>query len=103
MTALKNREKAVIIDALKNKYSLPVFLQKLNLFTNSYFYQRKQRMSSYKYATLRIRISELFFENRGRYGYRRIHALLAKEGIRISEKIVRRIMDSHILIFEQRI
>lgn len=26
-TALKNREKAVIIDALKNKYSLPVLLK----------------------------------------------------------------------------
>ena len=28
----------------------------------------------------------------GRYGYRRIHALLAKERIRISEKLVHRIM-----------
>lgn len=92
MTALRNREKAVIIGALKNKYSLPVLLQKLNLSRSSYYYQRKQLASSDKYAALRIHISELFSENMGRYGYRRIHALLAKEGVRISEKIVRRIM-----------
>lgn len=92
MTTLRNREKAVIIGALKNKYSLPVLLQKLNLSRSSYYYQRKQLMSSDKYAALRIHISELFSENMERYGYRRIHALLSKEGIRISEKIVRRIM-----------
>lgn len=92
MTALRNREKAVIIGALKNKYPLPVLLQKLNLSRSSYYYQRKQLASSDKYEALRIHISELFSDNMGRYGYRRIHALLAKEGIRISEKIVRRIM-----------
>ena len=30
-TALRNREKAVIIDALKNKYSLPKLLHRLSL------------------------------------------------------------------------
>ena len=38
-TALSNREKAVIIDALKNKYSLPILLQKLLLSKSSYYYQ----------------------------------------------------------------
>ena len=76
MTALRNREKAVIISALKNKYPLPVLLQKLNLSRSSYYYQHKQLTSSDKYAALRIHISELFSENMGRYGYRRMHALL---------------------------
>ena len=92
MTTFRNREKAVIIGVLKNKYPLPVLLQKLNLSGSSYYHQRRQLTSSDKHAALRIHISELFSENMGRYGYRRIHALLAKEGIRISEKIVRRIM-----------
>lgn len=39
-TALTNREKAVIIDALKNKYSLPDLLKKLNLAKSSYYYQK---------------------------------------------------------------
>lgn len=36
MTALRNREKAVIIGALKNKYPLPILLQKRNLSRSSY-------------------------------------------------------------------
>lgn len=38
-TALTNREKAVIMDALKNKYSLPLLLKKLNIAKNSYYFQ----------------------------------------------------------------
>lgn len=92
MTALKNREKAVIAGVLKDKYSLPLLLQKLKLSKSSYYYQRKQMKSPDKYATLRTSILELFAKNSERYGYRRIHALLAKEGTRVSEKIVRKIM-----------
>ena len=40
-TALSNREKAVIIDALKTKYSLPRLLETLNLSKSSYYYQEK--------------------------------------------------------------
>ncbi|SHL11461.1 hypothetical protein SAMN05216582_1497, partial [Selenomonas ruminantium] len=38
---LKNREKVVIIDALQQKYSLPVLLLKLGLSRSSYYYQKK--------------------------------------------------------------
>lgn len=92
MTVLMNREKAVIIGALKDKYSLPLLIQKLNLSKSSYYYQRKQMKSPDKYASLRIRILELFAKTSERYGYRRIHALLAKEGTCVSEKLVRRMM-----------
>ena len=91
-TALSNREKAVIIDALKTKYSLPRLFEKLNLSKSSYYYQKKVLSQPDKYFSLRIRIKELFAENRNRYGYRRIHALLKREDIIVSEKIVRRIM-----------
>ena len=36
-TGLKNREKAVIIDALKSKYSLPDLCKKLSLPRSSYY------------------------------------------------------------------
>ena len=39
ITVLKNREKAVIIGVLKDKYSLPLLLHKLNLPKSSYYYQ----------------------------------------------------------------
>jgi len=91
-SALSNREKAVIIDVLKNKYSLPFLLQKLQLSRSSYYYQEQVIHRDDKYEKSRCRIKELFSENKDRYGYRRIHALLKRENINISEKIVRRIM-----------
>lgn len=39
--ALSNREKAVIIDVLKTKYSLPHLLKKLHISKSSYYYQEK--------------------------------------------------------------
>lgn len=97
-TALSNREKAVMIDALKTKYSLPLLLKKLNLSKSSYYYQKKVLSQQDKYFSLRIRIKKLFTENKNRYGYRRIHALLKREDIIVSEKIVRRIMREENLV-----
>lgn len=37
---LNNREKAVIVDALKGKYTLPLLLKKLTLAKSSYYYQK---------------------------------------------------------------
>lgn len=92
LTILRNQEKAVIVDALKNKYSLPILLQRLRLAKSSYYYQHKLASMPDKYEALRDRVEILFGENSGRYGYRRIRALLIREGLRISEKVIRRIM-----------
>ena len=91
-TALRNREKAVIIGALKDKYSLPTLLKKLNLPRSSYFYQQKMLNGKDKYEKLREKVRELFEVNKERFGYRRIHALLRNQGIITSEKVIRRIM-----------
>ena len=76
----------MIIDALKNKYSLPDLLKKLNLAKSSYYYQEKTIYAEDKYSNLRKRIIQLFHENRDIFGYRRIHMLLHREGIKVSEK-----------------
>ena len=89
---LKNKEKAVIVDALKEKYSLPLLLKQLKLPKSSYYYQKAVFKKQDKYSGIRKKISDLFHENSGRYGYRRIHALLSRGGIFVSEKVVRRIM-----------
>ena len=97
-SALSNREKAVIIDVLKNRYSLPLLLQKLQLSKSSYYYQEQSLQKEDKYTLLRVRVIELFTENKGRYGYRRIHALLKRENIIVSEKVIRRIMKEEQLV-----
>jgi transposase InsO family protein/transposase-like protein len=101
-TALKNSEKAVIVDVLKNKYSLPILLKRLDLSKSSYYYQQAANRKQDKYIDIRKRISELFHENKGRYGYRRIHGLLKREGITVSEKVVRRIMQEENLVVKTK-
>ena len=91
-SALKNREKAVIVDALKNKYPLPFLLKRLSLSKSSYYYQEATFHQEDKYSSIRRRVTELFRENAERYGYRRIYGLLKREGTTLSEKVVRRIM-----------
>ena len=82
----------MIVDALKDKYPLPLLLGKLGLPKSSYYYRETSLKKQDKYSGIRKRISALFNENSGRYGYRRIHALLSREGTVISEKVVRRII-----------
>ncbi|MBQ2884764.1 MAG: IS3 family transposase [Alphaproteobacteria bacterium] len=98
--ALKNSEKAVIVDALRGKYSLPVLLNKLNLSRSSYYYQEKVMRQPDKYESLREKIRKIFYDNKSRYGSRRIWGVLTKgnEPIVVSEKVVRRIMKEEGLV-----
>lgn len=92
ITKLKNHEKAVVIDAVEDKYPLHQLLKCLCMAKSSYYYQKSVMKQSDKYDELRIQIKIILQENRNCYGYRRIHGELKKIGITVSEKIVRRIM-----------
>ena len=92
MKELRNREKAVIIGALKDKYALPRLLQFLGMAKSSYYYQRAAINRPDRHFDLHARVTEIFNENRCVYGYRRIYIALCREGIHVSEKVVRRIM-----------
>lgn len=83
---MTNREKVFLIDALRNKYKLNELLPVLKLSKSSYCYQVQCIKSKDKYKELRQQIKELFMCNKEIYGYRRIHCLLRKDGIIVSEK-----------------
>ena len=102
LLSLKNREKTMIIDALRNKYSLSLLLRKLEISKSSYCYQHSVQHLPYKYEKIKEKIIELFKDNKERYGYRRINALLRKENIIVSEKIVRQIMKDNNLVVKVR-
>jgi transposase InsO family protein len=68
--------------------------RRLTIPLSSYHY-RHARIGGDKYAALRARIISLFGASSSRYGYRRIHHCL---GLRISEKVVRRIMRREALV-----
>lgn len=90
--SLSNREKTIAIDALRKTFKLRDLLEVLELSKSSYFYQRSALSKADKYAQVKEQIRERFNSNYRCYGYRRIWYSLQRDGIRISEKIVRRIM-----------
>lgn len=88
---LKNKEKAIVINALRNKYKLAKLLKSLKMAKSSYEYQVKSLRYD-KYKDLRQEIRIIFEENYKAYGSERIHRELKKQGITVSEKVVRRLM-----------
>lgn len=92
LKTLKNNEKAIVIDALRDRYSLKELLSVLSMARSSYYYQEAQLHVPDKYNELRQTIRKDFSESGCCYGYRRIHSGLRNRGIIISEKVVRRIM-----------
>lgn len=75
---LKNKEKAAIADALKDRYTLPILLGKLEMAKSSYYYQENRLNYIDKYQGLRDQISTIYYDNRACYGYRRIYAVLKR-------------------------
>ena len=95
---LTNREKTILIDALRPKYKLSQLLSVINIPKSSYCYHKKQLSLPDKYRDVRTKIIDIFEKNKRRYGYRRIHATLKSIGIVLSEKVVRQIMREENLI-----
>ncbi|HCM4479886.1 TPA: IS3 family transposase [Salmonella enterica subsp. enterica serovar Java] len=98
ISTLTNREKTKIADALRDTHPLPVLLSTLRLARSSYFYHRAALRAGDKHAGVRVSLSEIFHANYRCYGYRRLHAMLRDEGVRLSEKIVRRLMSEEKLV-----
>jgi len=102
---LTNREKAVLIDTLRKKYRLKTLLQKLEISKSSYFYHENAIGKDDKYCHLKTDIKKIFDENSERYGYRRIWLSLKNEGLKVSEKVVRRLMKElnlHVLFVKMK-
>lgn len=95
---LTNREKTLLIDALREHYGLPELLAKLDLARSSYFYHRARTTVNDKYLSVRQAITAIFESNHRCYGYRRLQASLAKQRVPISEKVVQRLMKQESLV-----
>ena len=95
---LTNREKTLLVDALRHSYSLPGLLEELGLARSSYFYHRARHQVADKYVEVRRTIADIFERNHRCYGYRRMRASLGRQRIRVSEKVVQRLMKQECLI-----
>ena len=100
---LTNREKTLLIDALRTAYKLSELLEQLQLPRSSYFYHKVQLRSPEKYTELRCTIGKIFGANKRCYGYRRIRVELHRVGLTVSEKVIRRIMaEEELVVFTTR-
>lgn len=95
---LTNYEKMIVINALRSKYTLKELLDLLEIAKSSYFYQLKVQGREDKYKEVRPRLKLIFKQNYSCYGYRRLKGELADEGVNISEKVVRRLMDEERIV-----
>ncbi len=88
---LTNREKAIVINVLRERFPLHELLEAIKMAKSSYCYQANA-IKNDKYQDLRDEVKEAFKESKNRYGYRRIHAVITADGRTISEKVIRRLM-----------
>jgi transposase InsO family protein/transposase-like protein len=95
---LTNREKTLLVDALKELYALPELLAQLDLARSSYFYHRARVNVADKYLALRQTITDIFELNHRCYGYRRLQASLTRQCVTVSEKVVQRLMKQESLV-----
>ena len=98
LQALSNRDKTRLVDALKQTYALPELLEALSLARSSYFYHRARGLVADKYAEARCVMADIFEGNHRCYGYRRMQASLARQCLRLSEKVIQRLMKQESLI-----
>jgi transposase InsO family protein len=68
-----------------------------------YYYYVSKFEKADKYEAIKEKISEIYHENKGRYGYRRIDMELRNRGIVINHKTVRRLMKELGLVCRVRI
>ncbi len=77
---------------LRQGHDLAVLLKVAALARSTFYYQKRAQHAGDRYADLKSRIRALYESHKGRYGYRRITAVLRHAGEPINHKTVQRLM-----------
>ena len=78
--------------ALKADYPLAVLLEIAGLARSTYYYHQARQHRPDPQAALKIAIRQTCDQAHGRYGHRRIHACLVRDGWRVAKKTVLALM-----------
>ena len=78
---------------LRHQYPLAGLLKAAGMARSTFYYQHKALQVGDKYADVKARIRAIYDQHKGRYGYRRITAMLKQQGSLINHKTVQRLMD----------
>lgn len=91
--SISNRSKCELGERLRTATGLPLrsITGFLRISKSSYEYHRR-RLGADKYAGLREEVRGVFESSNRTFGYRRVWATLRRGGVKVSEKVVRRIM-----------
>lgn len=81
-----------MIQELRQEHNLAILLEIAQLPKATYYYHRKIQESTDKYAQAKAEIQDIFHDNKGRYGYRRITDELRNRGCSLNHKTVQRLM-----------
>ena len=87
----RGREKAKIVDELRQRYPLNDLL-KLSGLARSTFYYYLKHPNEDKYENEKQEITEIFNANKSRYGYRRVCTDMRNNGHCINHKTVQKLM-----------
>lgn len=88
--------------ALKASHPLPLLLQAAGLARSTFFYRQATLKAPDRHAELRTQIYEVFTGAKGRYGHRRVHAVLVREGRQVAKKTVLKLMREDNLVCKVR-
>ena len=83
-----------MVDALRSSFPISLLLVIVGLSSSSFYYQLKALNSPPKYAELTEVVTKIVEHSGFSYGYRRVWIQLKKLGIKVSEKVVRRIISA---------
>lgn len=77
---------------LRHKHKISLLIEVSGLPRSTYYYYAKGRKNQDKYSEIKDQITNIYAENKGRYGYRRITSELHNRSYVINHKTVQRLM-----------
>lgn len=78
---------------LRHEHKITLLLDIAKLSRSTYYYYIKHMKDEDKYGEIKEQIADIFHENKGRYGYRRITMEMHNRGYIINHKTVLRLMN----------
>lgn len=88
--------------ALKADFPLPILLQISELARSTFFYHQARLLAPDPREMLKADVKRILEKNHGRYGHRRVHTELVKQGWTIAKKTVLKLMRSLRLVCKVR-
>ncbi|MFM0335568.1 IS3 family transposase [Paraburkholderia fungorum] len=86
------KEKAQIVQELRQHHPMPALLKAAGLARSTFYYQLSVPDAGERHKDLKTRIKTVYERHKGRYGYRRITAAIRQAGQSVNHKTVQRLM-----------